>query len=100
MGREMSRASLVDYFIQVNYGLEGLWFDSDGEYIKCLIPLEFTNKRHFKTLLSISMEPKIQLFYCISYDLGLVDRGGQTSNSKRINMCKEEFDIIEVKSKS
>ena len=90
-------ATLEEYINLVNYGLEGLWI---GEPSETFTPIEFTNKRHFKTLLKRAKEHSVALFYCIGYDLGLVRNEYTIEDDSIIDavvMCKDEFDIIEVK---
>lgn len=88
--------TVESYIEYVNYGLEGLWFTNIPE--ENFVPLEFTNKRHFELLLRNARKQAVALFYCIGLDLHLVDPAitlaGDTS---KIKMCKDEFDIVEVK---
>lgn len=90
-----NKRSILDYFKEATFGLQGLWLkgDRNGLYL-----LELENLSQFNSLFRFAREARVNFYYCIAFDLDLCKDINEWNEDghKKHPFTKHEFEAVEV----
>lgn len=93
-----NKYSILDYFKEATFGLQGLWLEGDSYRDGRLHLRELENLSQFNSLFRFARETRVNFYYCIAFDLGLckdiTDWHG--TEHKKYPFTRHEFEVVEV----